>query len=433
MTQPADPARVLSAGGSVGVPASRPAVGMFRPLLVGGYLRLWLGSTLVFVGVMGQSIARSWLAFDLTGSNAALGGVLLAFGLAMAVATPFGGVIGDRLPKRATLQVAILLLAVTSAWIGVAMLYDVLAYWMLVVVSALQAVAFALYNPARMAFITELVPGDEVPEAVALMLVNAEASRVVGPAVAGLVIATASYGTEAVFLCGAALYLVGMLAGIGLPPGRPLRPSNTRSPWGDLRDGVHYVRKRGELSVLLLCSFAVVMVGLPYLAFLPTVADGLFDVGPAGYGLLSASSALGAVLAGLLTGRLRRRVGPWQLVAGSGMLFGAGVASLAVAPSFVVAVLLLVPVGAGLLVFQTLTQSLLMTLSDVEFHGRIQGLVMLSFAGFGIVALPLGLMADAIGLRAAFAAMGGCVLLCVACFAAASRRHWSQLNLRDLG
>jgi MFS family permease len=406
---------------------------MFRPLRTGAYVRLWLGSTLVFVGVMAQSIARSWLAFDLTGSNAALGGVLLAFGLAMAVATPFGGVIGDRLPKRATLQFAILLLAVTSAWIGVAMLCDVLAYWMLIVVSALQAVAFALYNPARMAFITELVPGDEVPEAVALMLVNAEASRVVGPAVAGLVIATASYGIEAVFLCGAALYLLGMLAGIGLPAGASRGPASTRSPWGDLCDGVRYVRRRGDLSALLLCTFAVVMLGLPYLAFLPTVSDGIFDAGPAGYGLLSASSAVGAVLAGLLSGRLGRRVGPWKLVAASGTVFGAGVASLAVAPSFVVAVLLLVPVGAGLLVFQTLTQSLLMTLSDVEFHGRIQGLVMLSFAGFGIVALPLGLLADAIGLRVTFAAMGGCVLLCVAGFAAVSRRYWSQMKLRDLG
>jgi MFS family permease len=424
MTQPVDAAPVLLA--DVPVRASRTAAGMFGPLRTDGYLRLWLGSTLVLVGVMGQSIARSWLAFDLTGSNAALGGVLLAFGLAMAIATPFGGVVGDRLPKRATLQFAILLLAVTSGWIGVAMLCDVLAYWMLVVVSASQAIAFALYNPARMAFISELVPDDEVPEAVALMLVNAEASRVVGPALAGLVIATASYGIEAVFLCGAALYLVGMLAGIGLPPGRSRRSANTRSPLGDVRDGVRYVRQRGELSILLLCTFAVVMLGLPYLAFLPTLSEGIFEAGPVGYGLLSASSAVGAVLAGLVTGRLRRRVDPWKLVAASGMVFGAGVASLAIAPSFLVAVLLLVPVGAGLLVFQTLTQSLLMTLSDVEFHGRIQGLVMLSFAGFGIVALPLGLLADAISLRVTFAAMGGCVLLCVAGFAAVSRRYWGQ-------
>jgi MFS family permease len=406
---------------------------MFRPLHTGTYLRLWFGSTAVFLGVMAQSIARSWLAFDLTGSNAALGGVLLAFGLAMALTTPLGGVIGDRLPKRATLQFAILLLAMTSAWIGFAVLLDVIAYWMLVVASALQAVAFAMYNPARMAFITELVPPEEVPEAVALMLVNAEASRVVGPAAAGLAIASLSYGIEAVFLGGAALYVLGLLVGLGLPIGRRREAGTSRSPWGELRDGVSYVRQRPDLRNLLLCTFGVIMVGLPYLAFLPTVADGLFDVGSAGYGALSASSAVGAVLAGLLVGRLRRRLNPWQLVVGSGIVFGAGVASLSVAPTFAVALLLLMPLGGGLLVFQTLTQSLLMSLSDLEFHGRIQGLVMLSFAGFGIMALPLGLMADRFGLRQILAGMGVCVLAAVIGFAGATRRSWSDSRLRSLG
>ena len=433
MTQPVDPAGAAATGAGAAADAVQRPAGMFAPLRTGAFLRLWLGSTVVFLGVMAQAIARSWLAFDLTGSNAALGGVLLSFGLAMVIATPFGGVVGDRLPKRATLQFAISILALTSAWIGVAVLLDVIAYWMLLVVGALQAVAFALYNPARMAFITELVPGDEVPEAVALMLVNAEASRVVGPALAGVVIAGASYGVEAVFLSCAALFVGGIVAGAGLPPGHRRGTPTTRSPLGELRDGLQYVGRRPELTKLLCCTFAVVMIGLPYLAFLPAVADGLFDVGSAGYGALSASSAAGAVLAGLLVGRLRRRLGPWPLVVASGALFGAGVLSLAVVPSFWVSVLVLLPLGAGLLVFQTGTQALLMALSDLEFHGRIQGLVMLSFGGFGIIALPLGLLADAVGLRETFAGMGVCVLLTVALFTVVSRRHWGQTRLRDLG
>jgi MFS family permease len=406
---------------------------MFAPLKTGPYLRLWLGSSVVFLGVMAQGIARGWLAFDLTGSNAALGGVLLAFGLAMVIATPLGGVVGDRWPKRLVLQAAIALLALTSAWIGLAIVFDVIAYWMLLVASALQAVAFALYTPARMAFIAELVEPDEVPEAVALMLINTEASRVAGPAIGGVVIGGLSYGLQAVFLASGALFVVGLIAGFGLPAGRRRGTAPVASPLTELRDGLRYVAQRRPLTALMGCTFGVVMIGLPYLAFLPTVADGLFDVGSAGYGVLSASSAVGAVAAGFLVGRLRRWLGPWRLVVAAGALFGTGILVLALAPSFLVAVLVLVPIGAGLLVFQTATQALLMALSDVTFHGRIQGLVMLGFGGFGLIALPFGLLADAIGLRQTFAGMGVGVLLVVTSFAVGSRRHWDESRLLDLG
>jgi MFS family permease len=387
----------------------------------------------VFLGVMAQSIARSWLAFDLTGSNAALGGVLLSFGLAMILATPFGGVVGDRLPKRLVLQCAIGLLALTSLWIGLAIAFDVIAYWMLIVVGALQAIAFAAYNPARTAFITELVPSGQVPDAVTLMLVNAEASRVAGPALAGVAIAGASYGVELVFLVCAALYVGGFLVAIGLPAGRPRGSGSELSPLGDLRQGVRYVADRPPLTKLLLCVFGVVMVGMPYLAFLPAVADGLFDIGSAGYGALSASSAVGAVSVGLFVGWLRRRLGPWRLIVAAGGAFGLSLLALSAAPTFFLALIVLVPLGAGMMVFQTSTQSLLMSLSDVSYHGRIQGLVMLSFGGFGVIALPLGLLADAVGLRTTFAGMAVGVLLTVAGFTLGSRRHWSQSRLRDLG
>ncbi len=425
MTQPVDSA------GHVGHPA--PPSGAFAALRIGPYLRLWLGSGVVFLGVMAQSIARSWLAFELTGSNAALGGVLLAFGLALVLATPFGGVAGDRLPKRAVLQVAVAMLVLTSAWIGLAVVFDVIAYWMLLVAGALQAVAFALYNPARMAFITELVPPDDVPEAVTLMLINVEASRVAGPALAGLVIGGVSYGVQAVFLACAVLFAGGMLAGIGLPPGRPRRTGPPRSPLLELRDGLRYVAGRRPLVLLLVCTLGVVMSGLPYLAFLPAVADGLFSVGSAGYGALSASSAVGAVAAGLVVGRLRAAVGPWRLTVLAAAVFGVCLVVLAGAPSFPVAMAVLVPLGAGLLVFQTMTQSLLMALSDLAFHGRIQGLVMLGFGGFGIAALPLGVLADAVGLRETLAGMGVAVLVVTAAFLVASRRFWQQTRLGDLG
>lgn len=406
---------------------------MFAPLRFPAYLRLWLGSGVAAFGVMGQGIARSWLAFELTGSNAALGGVLLAFGVAMVVTTPFGGVVGDRAPKRLVIQLCIAVLALTSLWMGLAVAFDVVTYWQLLVVSVLQAAAFSFYTPARAAFIAELVPADELPEAVGLMLVQAEATRVAGPAIAGTLIGALTYGLEVVFLSCAVLFVGGLLAGIGLPTGRRDSTVPLRAPLNELRDGVSYVFRRADLRALMLCTFGVVMVGFPYLAFLPAVSDGLFDVGSTGYGLISATSAAGAVVAGLLVGRLRRWLGAWRMVVVAGAVSGLGILALAAAPTFPLAVLAVVPIGAGMLVFQTGTQALLLALSDVTLHGRVQSLVMLSFGAFGIVALPIGLLADAVGLRTTLVGMGAGVLLVLAVFLLVSRRHWARTRLLDIG
>jgi MFS family permease len=413
-------------------PAARLGAGAI--LRIGSFLVLYLNASVVFLGVMGQSVARSWLAFQLTGSNAALGGVLLSFGVTMLLATPWGGVAADRLPKRLVLQLSITVLAGSSAWIGLAVAFDVVQYWMLLGAGALQAVGFALFNPARMAFLAELVPSGSVPGAVSLLLVNAEVNRVVGPAVAGVLIGSLSFGTEAVFLASAVLSTVGLLLTGALPPGRRRGEPPDRSPLGELVDGVRYVRRRPALAGLLWCGIGVTMVGLPYLAFLPTVASDLFGLGPAGYGVLSATSAIGAVITGLLLGRRSYRGGENRVLIVSGAVFGVALVGLAVAPAFPVAVVVLLAVGGGLLAFQTTNQSMLIAQSDMEYHGRIQGLIMLSFGAFGIAALPLGLLADRVGLRWTLAAMGTAVVLIVGLYAMVGRRRAAQLGrLRDLG
>jgi MFS family permease len=397
------------------------------------FLVLYLNATVVFLGVMAQSIARGWLAYELTGSNAALGGVLLAFGVVMLVATPWGGVAADRLPKRLVLQTSVGLLAVSSAWIGFAVAGGFVEYWMLLGASVLQALGFALFNPARMAFLAEVLPREAIPGGVSLLLVNAEVNRVVGPALAGVVIGAVSFGTAAIFLSSAVLAVVGLLLTGALPPGRRRGEESDRSPLGELVDGVLYVKRRPDLSALLLCGIGVTMVGLPYLAFLPTVASDLFDLGSAGYGILSATSAVGAVLTGLLLGRRSSRAHETRLFTVAAGIFGLALVALAVAPTFAVAVVALFVIGGAMLAFQTSNQSLLLSLSDMEYHGRIQGLIMLSFGAFGIAALPLGLLADAVGLRWTLAGMGGTVVLIVLVFAVRARRISGVGRLRDLG
>jgi MFS family permease len=403
-------------------PSDALPLGAMALLRIGGFLVLYLNAAAVFLGVMAQAIARGWLAFELTGSNAALGGILLAFGVALLLTTPWGGVAADRLPKRLVLQLSVLLLAVSSAGIGLAVVFDVIAYWMLLCASVLQAVGFALFGPARMAFLAELVPQGSMPQAVSLLLVNAEVNRVVGPALAGVVIGAVAWGIEAIFLFSAVLAIGGVLLTTALPPGRPGEPSG-RSPLGELADGVRYVRRHTELNALVWCGIGVTMLGMPYLAFMPTIASDLFGLGSVGYGVLSATSAVGGVAAGLFLGRRGSWVRRTRVFVVSGAVFGLAVCSLAIAPEAYVAVVVLLAVGAAMLAFQTSNQSQLLALADPEYQGRVQGLVMLSFGAFGIAALPLGLLADVIGLRWTLAGMGAGVIVIVAAYALAGRRR----------
>jgi MFS family permease len=421
-------------GGAVDTVAEPLPLRPMALLRIRPFAILYLNATLVGLSVMAQSVARSWLAFELTGSNAALGGVLLAFGVAMLAATPWGGVVADRLPKRLVLQVSIGLLAASSAWIGLAAAFGVIQYWMLLGASILQAVAFAVFGPARMAFLGEVVPRGSLSSSVSMLLVNNELNRVVGPAVSGVVVGAVTFGIELIFLSSAALNALGVLTTFRMPPGRPSGDSPGRSPLAELVDGIRYVGRDPQLTALLWCGFGVTMAGLPYVAFLPTVSSELFGTGSAGYGVLSATAAVGAVVVGLLMGRRRHRGSETRTFMVAGTVFGAAVGLLAVAPTFWAAVVVLLVVGAGNLAFQTANQSLLLGLSDMAYHGRIQGLVMMSFGAFGIAALPLGALADAVGLRWVLGGMGVATLLVMATFVVVTRGRLAREDvLRDLG
>lgn len=412
-------------------PTSRQTT--FAALYVPAFRKLWFAGLVVFFSVSGQAIARGWLARELTGTNAGLGGVLLAFGVAMLIFTPVGGVVADRLPRRLVLVASQLLLAASALWIGLALEFDAVKYWMLMGASGVQAAAFALFGPARIAYTTDIVGPDRLSNAIVLSQMGAESMRVIGPTVAGVVIGAFAVGLELTFLASGVLTLVAAALTWRLPPGRSSHDRDHVSPLEQLADGIRYVRARPDLVMLVACSLTVIMVGYPYMAFLPTVADGMFDQGSAGYGILSATSAVGAVLAGLVVARWSERHDPWLVLSLAGSLFGVFLIFIGVSPTFHVVAVAVALTGAMSLAFQTMCNSMLLNLSAFEYHGRIQSIVMLGFSGFGIVALPLGALADAVGLRHTLVGMGVVVLATMAVFML-RRRQYRRIELMlDLG
>lgn len=407
--------------------------GAFVSLRSPHYRTLWVSGLFVFLSVTAQTIARGWLAFKLTGTNAGLGGVLLAFGVPSLLLSPWGGVAADRLPKRAVLVVSQVILTASALWIGLAVAFEVVEYWMLLATSAMQAAAFALFGPTRMAFTAELVERDHLTNAVSLGQMSAEGMRVVGPSVAGVLLAAGASGEKAVFLGTAVLCAVATVISLGLPVGTPSPHRPSRSPFEEMREGFAYVRRHRHLLLLVSASLGVVMIGFPYMAFLPTVADELFDVGAGGYGLMSAITSAGAVTAAFVAARQGGRADLWRRLVAAGIAFGLGVVVLGLAPVFAVALAVLPCIGAAAILFQTANQSLLLMLSDFDYHGRLQGLVMLGFSGFGIAALPLGVLADAIGLRPTLVLMGLASAAIVAMVGIRGSEDRALLAARDLG
>ena len=397
-----------------------------------GYRRLFYSAAATIFGVMAQAVARGWLARDLTGSNAGLGGVFLAFGFAMLLTTPFGGVAADRFPKRTVLLVAVTLLIVSSLGVGLAVVTGAIHYWMLLVASMVQAAAFAIYLPARIAFIAQVVDHDQIGPAIVLSQTAQEAMRVIAPALAGVLIGLSWFGVGGLFLMAAVTSTIAGVVLLGLPPGSPVQESH-RSPLAEMADAARYVRANRSLGLIALTTIGVVVIGFPYLTFLPALADDRFDVGAVGYGLMAGTAGLGAVCAGMIAPRRGWVVTrPWRTIAWSGALLGLALIGLGLMHWFALALVMLAAIGATGLVFQTTTQSLMLSLSDSEYHGRMQSMVVLGFSGFGLAALPLGAFADAFTLELTMALMGVAVLAVTAVFIIKRRQHRRALVAVEL-
>lgn len=386
----------------------------FASLRVPAYLRLWVAGLFSFGAFSMQTIARGFLAFDLTGLNSALGITLLGMGLPMLLMTPVGGVAADRFGKRAVMLLSTGMLFVSAAMVAVLLFSGQLRFWMLVGSAVIEGTAFALMAPARMAFSYELVGRERAANAILLAQLAMNSTRVVGPAIAGALIARGSLGPKAVYATTSTLLATSCLALLGLPPGHATGPARRRSPFADMAEGIRYVRSDPAVLWPVVMGIAVVAAAFPYVAFTPSLVKEVFHEGPGWLGALSTVSAVGAVAASLtIAKRGTARIGDTSttLVA---VAFGVMVAAQGASPSIWFVAVAVLLTGAATAAFQAMNNSLVLLRSEEEYHGRTQSLLMLGFSGFGIFAFPLGAIADWVGLRATLIGMGATTCLIVA-------------------
>jgi MFS family permease len=297
-----------------------------------------------------------------------------------------------------------------AAGMGIVVLTDVVQFWMLLVAAITQGVAFGFYGPTRVAFTSEIVGRDQLGNAITLSMLSMNGTRVVAPAFAGALAGMVFIGIGGAYVVSAVLSTLSFVLLLRCPPGSVPRATTTASPFAEIVDGVRYVAARPHLRRLVLSSFVIIMFGFNYVAFIPALVKGEFGLGDGWVGVIMSASSIGAVAVALPLASRADGAGVWKLMVISGLVFGSGVIALGLSPLFAGGVLVVVFIGAGTTGYQSLSNAIALNMTGDTHQGRVQSLMMLSFAGFGIAAAPLGLLAEAIGLRSAIVVMGAVTL-----------------------
>ncbi len=369
---------------------------MFRALGVRNYRLYFGGQVLSNAGTWMQRVAQDWLVLDLSGTSGVALGITtgLQF-LPYLLFSLWGGTLADRIDRRRLLILTQSLMGLLALGLGVVTLRGQATVGLVYVFAFALGVVSAMDNPARQAFVNEIVPVETLHNAIALNSASFNLARLVGPALAGVLVALVGSGW--VFVVNAASFGVTILA-LLLMRVSELRVLPREQGRVRLVQGVRYVRARLDLVLVLFVLFGVATFGLNYQLTMALMAREQFHVGAAAFGLMSTALAAGAVIGSLLSAR--RKQATLRLVVVAALAFGAVEIGVGLAPTYAVMLAVLPFAGLLAMTFTTSAQSYLQARSESWVRGRVMGIYTLMFFGGTPIGAPLiGWAADHLGPR----------------------------------
>lgn len=381
-------------------PIARAARRTFSSLRVRNY-RLFLGAQLVSItGTWMQWIAQSWLVLRLTDSGVAVGVVTALQFLPMLLGGLWAGLIADRFDKRMVLVATQGGAGLLALVLGVMTATGTVDVWSLYAIALGNGIVTLVDTPARQAFVTELVGPERVANAVGLNSAVFNAGRVIGPAIAALLIA--SVGLESAFFLNAVSYVAVVVALLAMDRSALYPTARAAAGRGRLRETMELLRERRSLRHTILLLGVIATFGFNFTVLLPLLAKHGFHGGAGTYGLLTSVMSAGGLL-GALTAAGRQRP-TMRLLVTTGLGFSVAATAAAVAPTVALEVVALIFVGATSMAFITTANSLLQLRSPGEMRGRVMSLYALVFLGSTAVGGPIaGALAEAFGPRAGIA------------------------------
>lgn len=349
------------------------------------------------VGTWMQIIAQGWLVYELSRSEFALGMVSFASAIPNLIASPWGGVMADLLPKRTLLiitQVAAMILALVLAALTFSGTVQV---WHIMVLAALTGVINAFDAPARQTFVVELVGREDLTNAISLNAMMFNSARVIGPAVGGLILAAVGAGW--CFLLNGLSFMAVIISLLMIQTTKQSLPKRVHNPWKPFIEGLQYAMQREIVWGMIVLMLLISVFGMSYSALLPAFVDKNLNLDAAAYGVINAVIGIGAVVGALTLARFGNSDIRGRLLFGASMVYPVALLCFAFNPFYAGALVLALILGLCFMLIANNVNSLLQLNVDDAVRGRVMGLFTLTFFGlspFG--ALAAGAIAERISM-----------------------------------
>jgi len=413
MDAPGQPPPPLSAGAGRPLRAARETARRvlvtrtFSALRHRNYRLFFAGQLVSLIGTWMQNVAQAWLVYELTNSPFKLGVVSFCSGVPALAFSLWAGVLADRVSKRRLLLATQTVMMTLAFLLAADVFLGTVAWWHIGILAFFLGTANAFDAPARQAFVFEMVGREELMNGIALNSAMFNAARIIGPALAGITLAT--MGAKWCFVLNGVSFLA-VIAGLALmdvPPyvGAP----STESPLKQMRAGVSYIWHHPTVRPLITLVAVSNLFSFGYMALLPAFAQDVLGVGSVGYGFMSTAVGVGALAGALILASLGdvQRKG-WMLTAGN-LVFPAMIIVVALSRSFHLTIACLVVAGLGFMTQNATTNTLVQTTVPDGLRGRVMSVYMMVFLGFyPIGSLIAGTVAERFGLSAG-AAFGGAI------------------------
>ena len=391
---------------------------LLRALRSRNYRLFMAGQSVSLVGTWMQQVAMSWLVYRLTGSAFLLGVVGFTSQIPTLLFSPVAGVLADRWDRRRLLIFTQALAMVQAGLLAAVVLSGIVQVWHIVLLSLLLGVVNAFDIPIRQSFIVEMVTHrEDLGNAIALNSSMVNGARLIGPTIAGLLVA--SVGEGVCFVVNSASYLAVLVALIAMRiEPRPPHPAKRRHVFHELREGFVYAVGFGPIRSILMLVALVSLTGMPYTVLVPVFAKEVLHGGVHTFGFLMTAGGCGAFAGTVYLASRKSVLGLGRLIARAAVLFAAGIAAFAVSSNLVISMVSLAVAGFGAITLIASSNTILQTILEENKRGRVMSFFTVAFIGiapFG--SLGAGTMAGIIGPRETLLLGAGCCLMGAALFA----------------
>ncbi len=386
-----------------------PGGATFASLVEADFRWYFVGNLAFFMAMQMQFVLRGYLAFELTHSAAALGLVGVAITLPMLVVAPIGGVVADRVNKKTLLITTQLVAAVASLVPAVLIIGSWIQFWHILAVCLVTGIVFSFNMPARSALVPLLVPRHKLMNAISLQMGGMNFTRIIAPAVAGMLIAP--IGVGGAYFITAALFALAVLSEIRLPKHGLKALPREGNVLEDFLTGLRYIARDQVIGLLILTNLLIPFFGFPVQQMLPIFAQDVFATGAPGLGLLAAMTGVGGLAGAIVSANMDRQPAKGRLMLVGGITMGTFLTLFALTPVFGLALFFIMAGGVGQMLFTTTNNTVIQASVHEEMRGRVNSLMLMSFGVMPLGVLPLTAIADVVGAPVSIA--GSSIMLLV--------------------